>query len=44
MNFENKFEHNWKKVKGGWEHCINGALSFTLLSSNINRVMQYGGI
>jgi len=44
MKFENKFEHKCKKVIGRWELCINGVLSFMLLSSNIIRVMQYGRI
>jgi len=44
MKLDDKFEHKWRKVIGRWEHCINGALPFILLSSNIIRVMQYGGI
>jgi hypothetical protein len=44
MKFENKFEHKWRIVIDGWEHCITGALSFILLLSNNLRVLQYGGI
>jgi hypothetical protein len=44
MNFEYKFERKWKKVIGGWEHSVNGDLSFILLPSNIIQVTQFGRI
>jgi hypothetical protein len=41
MNFEYKFERKWKKVIGGWEHSVNGDLSFILLPSNTIQVTQF---